>query len=318
MKMKVNNVFELFASRKPLVIDGALATLLEQRGCDLNDALWSAKVLIESPNLIKQVHADYFNAGAEIAITASYQATPMGLRARGYSADFACDLLKLSAKLALEARDEASELGLEKQRELLVAGSVGPYGAYLADGSEYTGRYTLSQQEFMAFHRDRMRELVEGGVDILVCETQPSFAEVQALLELLQREFPAVPAWFSFTLSDATHLSDGTPLNEVLQVVNGSEQVVAVGMNCVGRERVTAALKAMEQLTEKPLLAYPNSGERWDAVNNAWISSDPEAPDLSKLVKEWRQAGASLIGGCCRTTPADIHTVRRCFDELGY
>ena len=306
--MSLTNIARLVASG--LVLDGAMATELEARGCDLSDALWSAKVLIENPELIYQVHYDYFSAGAQVAITASYQATPQGFAKRGLSEDESLKLIARSVELASRARTDYLATQ-PAEAALLVAGSVGPYGAYLADGSEYRGDYFLPQQEMMAFHRPRIQALVAAGADILACETLPSFAEIQALTALLL-EFPATPAWFSFTLRDSDHLSDGTPLADVLAFLDKTPQVVALGINCIALDKVTAALKVFSALSEKPLVVYPNSGEQYDATSKSW-HSDASTCTLIDNLADWQAAGAKLIGGCCRTTPADIKAIaQRC------
>ena len=306
--LSINEVQQQVAAG--LVLDGAMATELEARGCDLADSLWSAKVLLENPELIYQVHYDYFKAGAQVAITASYQATPQGFAQRGLDEQASLALISRSVALAIQAR--TAYLAEEPQAgPLLVAGSVGPYGAFLADGSEYRGDYRLPQAEMMAFHRPRIRALVAAGADLLACETLPSFAEIQALTALLT-EFPATPAWFSFTLRDSNHLSDGTPLADVLAFLEDKPQVVALGINCIALDKVTAALKVFSALSSKPLVVYPNSGEQYDAVSKSW-HSDASGCSLVDSLAEWQAAGAKLIGGCCRTTPADIKAIaQRC------
>ncbi|WOH17740.1 homocysteine S-methyltransferase [Paenarthrobacter sp. GOM3] len=293
------------ASGKDLVLDGALATELEAHGCDLEDALWSAKVLLEQPHLIKQVHRDYFDAGASVAITASYQATPQGFARRGLSVEESLELVALSVRLADEARQEylAANPG---PRPLLVAGSVGPYGAYLADGSEYRGDYTLSAAEFRDFHRPRIAALVEAGADFLACETLPSFAEAEALLALVA-EFD-VESWFTFTLRDSGHISDGTPLESVAALLRAEPRVAAVGVNCVPLELVTPALESLQGVSDRPLVAYPNSGETYDAVTKTWgpAVGVQGSGTLAGAAADWHDRGARLIGGCCRTTPRDI------------
>lgn len=246
-----------------VVLDGAMATELEAHGCNLADSLWSAKVLLENPQLIADVHLDYFRAGAQVAITASYQATPAGFAARGLDEVQSRQLIGKSVALARQAREvylnENPQAGT-----LLVAGSVGPYGAYLADGSEYRGDYQRTAQEFTAFHRPRIEALLDAGVDLLACETLPSFAEIRALAALLS-EYPRARAWFSFTLQDAEHLSDGTPLRDVVAVLAEYPQViVALGINCIALEKTTAALQHLNSLTTLPLVVYPNSGEHYD------------------------------------------------------
>ncbi|UYB50988.1 homocysteine S-methyltransferase [Xanthomonas sp. AM6] len=307
--MPHNPLAALLADDRCIVLDGALATELEARGCDLGDALWSAKVLLEQPQLIRQVHLDYFQAGAQCAITASYQATPSGFAARGLDLAQSQRLIARSAQLALEAR-EAYRAAHADAGPLLVAGSVGPYGAFLADGSEYRGDYALPRAQMLDFHRPRIAALVAAGVDLLACETQPSLAEIAALLDLLE-EFPQTVAWFSCTLRDAAHLSDGTPLRALADLLDGHPQVAALGVNCVAPELATAALQHLAPLTALPLLVYPNSGERYDAAGKRWQRAGADACALVGHLDAWRAAGARLIGGCCRTTPQAIAQVAR-------
>ena len=307
--MSRNPVAEALTQHDTLILDGALATELEARGCNLADALWSAKVLMENPELIYQVHYDYFAAGANVAITASYQATPQGFAARGLDEAQALTLIDQSVKLAQRARDDYRAAS-GSTAALLVAGSVGPYGAYLANGAEYRGDYALPEAEMKDFHRPRIKALLDAGVDLLACETLPSFAEAQALVSLLA-EYPNSSAWFSFTLRDAQHISDGTPLSQVAELVNAAPQVVAIGINCVALESVTPALQTLQALCAKPLLVYPNSGEQYDASSKTWHSA-PSGCTLQDKFPEWQQTGARLIGGCCRTTPQDIAAIAAC------
>jgi len=287
-----------------LISDGALATELEARGCDLNDPLWSAKVLLEQPALIRDVHRDYFAAGANIATTASYQATPQGFAGRGMGKQESLKLVALSVRLADEARQEY-RAGHPDAGPLLVAGSVGPYGAYLADGSEYRGDYALTPAEFRDFHAARIAALVEAGVDFLAFETLPSFAEAESLLALAREH--GVDSWFSFSLRDGAHISDGTPLADVAQLVSGKPHVAAVGVNCVPLSLVGPALAALAGHTDKPLVAYPNSGETYDAATKTWnADGNDAAASLAAGAGDWWKLGARVIGGCCRTTPRDI------------
>jgi len=302
-----NPLTPLLTSINPILLDGALATQLEALGSDLNDPLWSASTLISNPSLIYAVHLSYYLAGADVAITASYQASPLGLAARGIGLDEAKRLIKRSVELAQRARKDV--LGEQPGRRMLIAGSVGPYGAYLADGSEYRGEYHLPEEEMKGFHRERVRTLVEAGVDLLACETMPSFGEIRALLGLLQ-EVPETVAWVSMTLRDGEHLSDGTPLEQVVEALNAAPQVIALGVNCVPEDKVTEALRHMAKFTDKPLVAYPNSGEEYDPVSKTWHGDHLRGGRLQDRAAEWYEAGAKLIGGCCRTTPEDIRTLR--------
>ena len=312
--MKDNNPIKpLLEQKKHMIIDGALASELQRRGCDLNDSLWSAKVLIEQPELIQQVHYDYFVAGADCAITASYQATPMGFAQKGIELEESIKLIKTSVKLAQQAKMQYLN-DLKQDKALLIAGSVGPYGAYLANGSEYTGDYQLSESEFIAFHKDRVTALIDAGVDILACETMPSFLEIKALTKLIQ-QFPMVNCWFSLTLKDQQHISDGTPLTEVIEYLNSIEQIVSVGINCIALEKVTPALEVLSKLTSKPLIVYPNSGEEYDPTTKQWHKNHHHNCTFANQLDTWIKLGAKLIGGCCQTTPEDIVEIHQLLNK---
>jgi homocysteine S-methyltransferase len=292
-----------------LVIDGALATELERHGCDLTDELWSARVLLEQPEIIRQVHLDYFKAGADCAITASYQATIQGFARRGLSEKEALTLIQESVRLAIQARDEfwsdiSNHVGRPRP---FVAASVGPYGAFLADGSEYRGNYGLTEKELMGFHRPRMKALVEAGADILACETIPCLIEAQAIAELLE-EFPNIAAWVSFTGRDEEHVSEGQVFADCVKQLENNPQIAATGINCTSPEYVSALIRAAKKVTDKPILVYPNSGETYDATKNDWIG-DPVLDAFGEQAREWYHAGARMIGGCCRTTPEDIRVI---------
>lgn len=312
--MKDNNPIKpILEQKKHMIIDGALASELQRRGCDLNDSLWSAKVLIEQPELIQQVHYDYFKAGADCAITASYQATPMGFAQKGIELEESIKLIKTSVKLAQQAKMQYLN-DIKEDKALLIAGSVGPYGAYLANGSEYTGDYQLSESEFIAFHKDRVTALIDAGVDILACETMPSFLEIKALVKLIQ-QFPMVNCWFSLTLKDQQHISDGTPLTEVIEYLNSIEQIVSVGINCIALEKVTPALEVLSKLTSKPLIVYPNSGEQYDPTTKQWHKNHHHNCTFANQLDTWIKLGAKLIGGCCQTTPEDIVEIHQLLNK---
>lgn len=280
-----------------LVLDGGLATHLETLGADLRDDLWSARLLVEDPGLIRRVHADYFAAGADVATTASYQASMPGFVKRGMSEAQAERLIRLSVELAAQARDEAGGG--------LVAASVGPYGAYLANGAEYTGDYDLDEDGLAAWHLPRWEILASSGADLLACETIPSIAEARALSRLLKLT-PSVKAWISFSCRDGAHINDGTPIAEAAAVFTGNPQVVAVGVNCTAPRHLPALIG---ELTELPIVVYPNSGETWDAAQRRWKGlADPV--EYGEAAGQWQAAGASMVGGCCRTTPEHIKQVR--------
>lgn len=294
----------LHAPDTVIILDGALATELARRGADIDDPLWSAKVLLENPALIQQVHYDYFVAGADVAITASYQATFEGFARRGYSHAQAVELMQRSVRLAQAARDDFWTQAPPGRRYPLVAASVGCYGAFLADGSEYRGDYGLSRSELINFHRERMATLLDSGPDLLACETIPCQIEAEALVELLA-EFPDSRAWLSFSCCDEMHVCHGEPFAECVKIAHASPQAVAVGINCTAPQHIAPLLKSAAGITDKPLVVYPNRGEQWDIHNYCWTDGTG-VTDFSAMVQTWHRHGARFIGGCCRTTPHDI------------
>jgi len=307
--MTTNPIASILDVQPVLVIDGALATELERRGYNLKDNLWSAKILLEQPEAIKQLHYDYFKAGADCAITASYQATVEGFMKRGLNANEAIDLIKKSVQLAIEARDEfwvdaANRVGRSKP---FVAASVGPYGAFLANGEEYIGNYGLSERELMDFHRPRMRALIEAGADMLACETIPSLIEAQAISKLL-KEIPDITAWVSFSARDNIHISEGQIFTDCVKLLEDNQQITAIGINCTSPKYIPSLIHTAKQVTTKPILVYPNSGEHYDATKSDW-DGHPVYESFGEEAKEWYNAGARLIGGCCRTTPEDIRVI---------
>lgn len=305
----MNPITSILDVQSALVIDGALATELERRGYDLKDDLWSAKILLEQPQAIQQVHYDYFKAGADCAITASYQATVAGFMKRGLNETEAIALIQKSVQLAIAARDEfwndeSNHLGRIKP---FVAASVGPYGAYLADGSEYRGNYGLTEKELMDFHRPRMRALIEAGADMLACETIPCLVEAQAIANLL-KEFPNMSAWLSFSARDEAHISEGQLFADCVQALANYPQIVAIGINCTSPKYIPALIRAGKGKTDKPILVYPNLGESYDATKNDW-DGHAAVEAFGEEAKSWYEAGARMIGGCCRTTPEDISVI---------
>jgi homocysteine S-methyltransferase len=305
----INPIASILDHYSALVIDGALATELERRGYNLKDDLWSAKILLEKPEAIWQVHYDYFKAGADCAITASYQATVEGFTKRGLNEDEAIALIQKSVRLASEARDDfwAEESNRSGRFKPFVAASVGPYGAFLADGSEYRGNYGLSEKELMEFHRPRMKMLIEAGAEMLACETIPCLIEAQALAKLLA-EFPRATAWFSFSARDEKHISEGQPFSDCVGLLAEHPQIAAIGINCTSPRYIPSLMREAKKRTNKPLLTYPNSGETYDAVTNDW-DGNPICESFGEEARKWYDAGARLIGGCCRSTPEDIGAI---------
>lgn len=305
----MNVISRFLAQNKLMILDGALATELEGKGLDLNDTLWSAKVLAEQPQFIEQVHYEYFLAGADIATTASYQASIEGFMKKGYTEEEACRYITDSVKIAVRARDRfwADEKNRIGRPRPLIAGSVGPYGAYLADGSEYRGDYKIAEADLAAFHRSRIRLLVEAGVDFLACETIPCLWEAQVIAKVVG-EFPDLCCWISFSCSSPDTLCDGTSAKVCAAAMDVYPQVAAIGINCTPPQYIPALLDEMGAATRKPLAVYPNSGEVYDPVTKTWHGTG-EAGAFAAASRLWHQHGARLIGGCCRTTPAHIEQV---------
>jgi homocysteine S-methyltransferase len=312
-------LFQPFLDRSGVVIlDGGLATELERRGADLRDPLWSAKLLLEKPALIRQVHRDYLEAGAGVVTSASYQASFEGLARRGLATPEAARVMRSSVRLAMEARAEflAAFKSAAHQAQMivpLVAASVGCYGAVLHDGSEYRGDYGLSVTQLMDWHRPRLEVLAGSGADFLACETIPCEVEAVALARLLD-EFPEMPAWLSFSCRDAEHVWHGETLAACVAAIEPVKNIVAIGINCTRPQWVEMLLLSIASQTRKLLMAYPNSGEAWDAAAHSWRPE--ETPfDWARGALAWRAVGARLIGGCCRTTPATIREIARALQQ---
>jgi homocysteine S-methyltransferase len=288
-----------------VILDGALATELERRGANLDDPLWSAKLLLDDPDLIRQVHLDYFLAGADVATSASYQASFAGFARRGLDRNQAAQLMIRSVGLAQQARDQFWSESDRRSNRLkpLVAASVGCYGATLHDGSEYRGGYGLTVEQLIDFHRPRLEVLAKSGADLLACETIPCSIEAEALVRLLP-EFD-VPAWISFSCKDERRVCHGEKLADCLALAGACDPVVALGINCTPPRLVAGLLASVSGATSKPLVVYPNRGESWDAKARCWIGEGSPF-DWSQAARQWFDLGARLIGGCCRTTPDDI------------
>ncbi|MBT8378632.1 MAG: homocysteine S-methyltransferase [Ignavibacteria bacterium] len=295
-----------------LILDGGLATELEKMGFNLSTHLWSAHFLESNPEAIRKVHLSYLKAGANCIISASYQASISGFISEGFSEKKAKSLLERSVALANEASNEYLELlkdsGTQRIRPL-VAASIGPYGAYLANGAEYNGNYKVSKSELTSFHESRWEILCNCPVSLFACETIPSFKEAEVLLEIL-RQTPEIFAWMSFSCRDKEHISDGTLIRECATLFKGCDQVVAVGINCTAPKYISSLVKQVRlSLPNKPVVVYPNSGNIYDSEKKTWLGkSDPL--DYGIAACDWFRSGARLIGGCCQIGPKHIQAMR--------
>lgn len=291
------------------MLDGGLASELERRGADLTSTLWSARVLLDQPARVRAVHLAYLEAGADIVTTASYQVSVEGFARAALSRQQALEAVRRSVRLADEARSQFLESGPPGEVRLrpLVAGSVGPFGAALADGSEYRGRYGVGRDRLREFHLPRLEALIAAGVDLLAIETMPSLDEVELLVRLLET-WPGTTAWVSFTCRDAGHLSEGQSIEAVAGVAS-HPQVAAVGVNCVPPSLVEELLARMRAVTSVPLVVYPNLGDTWLAAERRWVPTATPF-DFAGAAPRWLRGGARLIGGCCGTDPDTIRAMR--------
>jgi len=301
---------DLLACERPILIDGGLATQCEAMGYNIDGDLWSAVLLKENPRAIVDASRAYLDAGAEIIATASYQASRQGLMATGLSAAQADELIVSSVSLARQARDEFLRDNPDAHRAPLVAASIGPYGAVLHDGSEYTGAYDITKEDLFEFHRNRLELLDGAGADLLACETIPSMMEARVLCEVLRSTI--CPAWISFSCRDERHLCDGTPLAEAAALFVGHPTVLAIGVNCVQPQLLPPLIQVIKDwVPDKAIVAYPNSGEVYDAVDNTWSGTVTEL-QCERSAQEWIDAGARLVGGCCRIGPEQIAAMAGC------
>lgn len=304
----MNNLDPMLQREGPVFLDGGLATQLEAMGFDINTKLWSAALLASAPRAVVDAHRAFLDAGADVIISASYQASRLGFGRLGHGADEADGFIRSSVDLARQARDEYLDARSPVNHAPLVAASVGPYGAALHDGSEYTGVYDISDRSLGAFHAERLRVLDEAGADLLAVETIPNFREAQILCELL--DDTSTPAWVSFACCDETRLSDGTELWAAAGLFADHANVFAVGINCTPPQFILPLIAEVRSACpDKEIVVYPNSGEIYHVEKNTWSGM---ACDLNGDfdVSSWYAAGARLIGGCCRIGPDDIREIR--------
>ena len=301
-------------STKCLILDGGLATQLEAHGHVLGDSLWSARLLRDAPDEIQSVHREYLESGADVITTASYQSSIAGFMRHGLDETESIELIGRSVRLACSARDEfwsipSNRLGRQRP---WVAASVGAYGAFLANGAEYTGKYDLDEAGLLEFHRRRWLLLAEQNPDLMLCETIPSLVEARALATLAKET--RLPVWISFSCRDSIHISDGTPIRRCAEFIDQAPAVSGLGVNCLAPDSVGAIVRTLRELTDKPIVVYLNSGETWQDRN--W-TGQASLDDFIELAQSWRTLGATLIGGCCRTYPSHIAGLRKMIDSPG-
>lgn len=328
--MEKRNLFqEALQTRKHLVLDGAFATELERFGCNLKDPLWSAKALIEAPHLVKKVHLSYLAVGADIVESSGYQATVEGFESKGFSTEEAKELVKLSVSTAIDARNTfiaAKKAGativegfpIQENNALsypLVAASVGPFGAFLADGSEYRGAYGKTIDELAHFHRSRLALFAAVEPDVFACETIPCLDEAKALAIVLSEGevTKGIPSWVSFSCQDEEHICSGESIGDCAAYLDTVEAVQAIGINCTQPKYVESLIHHIREHTAKPIVVYPNTGELYNIKARAWYG---EVEAFDTFARTWAKAGASIIGGCCRIGPAHIESLASWMHEV--
>lgn len=295
-----------------LLLDGALGTELARRGWDVTDSLWSARVLLDHPEAVEQVHLDYLEAGARCITSGSYQVSFAGFEKVGMPREAATTALAQSVDIAKKARARFLEKHPDSKWPVIAA-SVGPYGASLADGSEFHGKYRSSPAELLDFHLQRLSCLSKAEPDIFACETIPSWQEAQILLEALQ-SFPQIPAWFSFTCRDELRTVHGELISDCAKGLSSHSRVSAIGVNCTAPEHVSSLISEIRANTPKPIVVYPNSGQTWDAETRSWLGK-ASVNSWEQRAVEWVQQGATWVGGCCGTTPDDIRQMRASLEK---
>lgn len=283
---------------RPLVLDGGLSNQLEAQGCSFHSNLWTGHVLIHQQDHIVNAHAAYLDAGADIITTATYQTSMTGLTDAGYGPS-AQKIIQSGAALARKAISQS------QSTDRLVAGSVGPFGAYLADGSEYHGDYDVSNTMLREFHKATLDVITDSEIDLIACETIPSYDEAAVLSQLLTVYH--LPVWVSFSCADGATLRDGTPVEQCAQLFKDHPTVFAVGINCTNPEHVTELIPRLVFASEKQIVVYPNAGSVYDANRKSW--GQEASFNMQSAVAEWIVKGAYIIGGCCQVGPDTIQQI---------
>lgn len=291
----------------PLILDGGLSNVLEEQGCDLNHKLWSAKIIINDPEAIIKSHMRYLEAGANCITSSGYQATVEGFMELGLNIEEAESLMLRSVELAGEARLKFLKQH-KSNRQIYIAASMGPYGAYLADGSEYRGKYAISESDLKKFHLNRIKLLETSNADFLAFETIPSLVETEILSKILIKS--SKPSWVSFSCKDSLHLNDGETIASAAKLLTHHPTVFAIGVNCTAPQYISKIIQVLKtSAPDKKIIVYPNSGEVYDVDSKSWFGiSDPVL--FQKMAIEWLKAGADILGGCCRIGPEHIRKIK--------
>lgn len=304
--MKNNRIIQQLDT-KILVSDGGMGTEIEKLNIIKNPELWSSDALINHPNAIYKIHQAYLKSGANILTTATYQANPIFLKAQHAILSNGHTLIGRAVDIVKKVKTDFVNANPFEQQPL-IAGSVGPYGAYLNDGSEYTGNYDLTIDTLKKFHYPHLKLLAENDVDFFAFETIPNFTEATALNDLLRESFPNSMAWLSLSINDNLDLCDDTPLAKVLNYIADNPQIFAIGVNCTNIENINPIIQILKTHTSKAIVVYPNNGDIYNKEEGKWIPR-ADSPSFTEVVPTWIKSGATIIGGCCRTTPKDIQDI---------
>lgn len=315
----------------PILLDGGQATEYERRGADLSrGALWSARLIADSPSLVREVARAYLLSGADIVSTATYQATVEGI-ARNFlaSTEDATEIFQNGVRLVCDERDKFwAEHKNNSRRKPIVAGSIGSYGACMADGSEYSGHYDHTIGEFEDFHLPRALLATQAAADLLAFETIPNDTEAQAIVRMMtnHHELSTIPYYISLFCSDEQKLGCGADIGDTLAALLRqnchSKNLVALGVNCVSPRlghRLVPIFRAKIRSTLESLdigygwivrvVLYPNSGEAWTR-EKGWYQGSCKI-----TMSDWTQlvyaAKPDIAGGCCQTTPEHIRNLRQ-------
>ncbi|MDC0957601.1 homocysteine S-methyltransferase [Flavobacteriaceae bacterium] len=290
----------------PLILDGGLSNVLESFGCNLNHELWVANLLDKNPEAIMDTHLAYLNAGAQIISTASYQATIPGFMKLGFSRSESEGLILKSVDLARSAINQYCTK-YKCQDKPLLAGSIGPYGAYLANGSEYRGDYNVSKNNLLEFHLKRIQLLDASNCDLIALETIPSFFETQVLSTILKTI--KTPSWISFSCKDGQYLNDGTSIKKAALLLKNHPTIFAFGVNCTAPKYISSLIQELKSIkTDKKIIIYPNAGDSYHVESKTWMkNSNPKY--FTAMSKEWFLLGADIVGGCCQIGPSHIKSL---------
>lgn len=284
------------APEGPLVLDGGMGEELSKRGIDTRSGLWSAEALIDAPDVVAGVHADYLAAGADVLTTNSYATTARRLDAARF-----IDMNRRAGELAAAARDAAD-------RPVLVAGSLPPlFGSYRPDR-------VRPAAEIEPMYRDQA-ELLLPYVDLFLCETMSTAAEGAAAARAATAT--GRPVWVSFTVADdaSGRLRSGETIAEAVAAL-GDLDVEAILVNCSTPESVDAAIAELAVHAGRPFGAYGNGfppiaadADVADGRTVPEARADLDAKAYADAAEGWLDQGAAVVGGCCEIGPRHIAEV---------